>query len=60
MNDLTEVRIHNGTGGDLIAINGSWVNASDHAELAVVAKRLTDAADKLRRLHEEEAEWADL
>ncbi|MGW9447035.1 hypothetical protein [Bacillus mobilis] len=31
-----EVRIHPTSLGDVVSINGSWVNAADHEELAAV------------------------
>ncbi|WP_433701804.1 hypothetical protein [Nocardiopsis sp. CA-288880] len=55
MSDVTEVRIHTVTLGDVVSINGSWVNAADHEELAAVGRRITDLAVKLRAIHEDEA-----
>ncbi|WP_435110140.1 hypothetical protein [Nocardiopsis synnemataformans] len=60
MHNVTEIRIHHVTEGDFVSIDSSWMNASDHEYVAEVAKKLTECAEKLRRLHEEEAEWADL
>lgn len=59
MADVTEIRIHHVTEGDFVSIGGAWMNASDHEYVAEVAKKLTECAEKLRRLHEEEAEWDD-
>ena len=60
MHDVTEIRIHHVTGGHFVSVNSSWMNASDHEYVTEVARQLTECADKLRRLHEEEAEQADL
>jgi len=55
--DITEVRIHRVmTDGVFVALNGAWVNIADHAKLAGVAAELTDIADKLRAMHEEEVD----
>jgi len=56
MSDITEVRIHTLTLGDVVSINGSWVNAADHEELAAVGSRITDLAARLRAIHEDESE----
>lgn len=60
MSDPTEIRIHHIPIGDLVAIGGAWMSASDHEYVAEVARKLTECAEKLRRLHEEEAEQDDL